>query len=112
MIKKQNREGLNVDKKIKIKKSVLKRLYNEFGSVYKIAERLGKSPSSIYYYIDKYNIDISKKRFPYTKSELIKLHEKHGSITKVAAALSKSYSTVRYWYNAFDIIVNKSGMMC
>lgn len=110
MINRYSKEELNVDKKVKIKKSVLKRLYNELGSVYKIAERLGKSPSNIYYYIDKYNIDISKKRFPYTKNELIKLHEKHGSITKAAAALSRSYSTVRHWYNEFDIIVNKSGM--
>jgi len=94
----------------KIKKSDLKRLYNELGSVYKVADRLGKPPSTVYYYIDKYDIDISKRRFPYTKDELIDLHRECGSITKVAAKLSRSYSTVRYWYNAFNIVQNASGM--
>lgn len=105
-----NKYGIDVSRKIKIKKDVLIRLYNELGSVYKVAERIGELASTVYYYIDKYNIDISKKRFPYTKDELIDLHKKYGSITKVSVALSKPYSTVRYWYNEFDIIVNKSGM--
>lgn len=97
-------------RKNKIKAHDIKSLYKELRSVCKVADRLGVSPSSVYYYIDRYNIDLDKSRFPYSKDELIKLHDRYGSITKVAANLNRSYSTVRHWYSSLDIVVNKSGM--
>ncbi len=93
-----------------IKKSDILQVLKEVGSVYKVAEILGVSPGSLYYFIDKYSIDITKYRFPYTKEQLIQLHDKFGSITKVASELSKNYSTVRHWYKEYNIVVNESGM--
>ncbi len=93
-----------------IKKHDLKKLFKEIGSVHKMADILGVSPSTVYYYIDKYEIDISRDRFPYNKEELLDLHSKYGSISRVAANLSRSYSTVRYWYSSLNIVKNESGM--
>jgi len=93
-----------------IKKVDILRLLKELGSVYKVAGRLDVSPGLLYYFINKYEIDITKERFPYNKQELIKLHEECGSITNVASKLNRNYSTVRHWYKEFNIILNKSGM--
>ena len=93
MIKKYSKEGLE-------------QLYNDYGSVRKIAKEFGIPKSTVSYYFSKYNIDVSRK-VKVKKSTLKRLYNELGSVYKVAERLGESSSSVYNYIHKYGIDISK-----
>ncbi len=86
-----------------IEKEDLERLVNQRLSTYKIAEKLGKSRTSICYLLKKYNLKTCYYNKQPEKEELEKLVEMGLSTNKIADWTGRSQSNVRYWLGKYGL---------
>jgi transposase len=77
-------------------------------SVEKIAERFGKHPSTVSYWMAKYGLEAPNKdkhaaKGGIAKERLQELVARGMSINEIAVALDLSKGTVRHWLNRYEL---------
>lgn len=90
----------------KYSKEELEQLYDEYGSVRKIAEKINVPKSTLSSYFSKYNIDVSKK-VKVKKGTLKRLYNELGSVYKVAERLGESPSSIYNYIHKYGIDISK-----
>lgn len=82
-------------------------LYNEYGSIRRVAKELNIPNSTLGYYFNKYNIDVNKK-VEIKKDILKKLYDELGSVYKVADSLGVSVTTTYSYIDKYGIDISRN----
>jgi len=90
----------------KYSKKELEILYKKYKSVKKIAKELNIPNSTLWYYFNKYGIQVLKPKVK--KDDIIKLLKELGSARRVAEKLNISYSSIYYYIDKHKIEVIKN----
>lgn len=92
--------------KSKYNKKELEILYKKFKSMRKVAKELNIPNSTLWYYFNKYDIQVLKPKVK--KDDIIKLLKELGSVRKVAEKLNISYSSIYYYIDKYKIEIIKN----
>jgi len=92
--------------KSKYSKIELENFYKKYKSIKKIAEKLNIPKSTLWYYFNKYGIQVLKPKIK--KDDIIKLLKELGSARRVAEKLNIPYSSIYYYIDKYKIEVIKN----
>jgi hypothetical protein len=92
---------------IEFKKEELEKLYSKYGSVRRISKKFNIPRSTLFYYFNKYDIDVSKK-LKIKKSVLKKLYKELGSVYRIAEKLGEHPSSIYYYIDKYGIDISKN----
>ena len=91
---------------IEYSKERLEDLYNEYGSICKVAKEFNIPKSTLCYHFNKYNI-VTNKKIEIKKDMLKRLYNELGSVYKVAERVGVSISTIYTYADKYGIDLSK-----